>query len=358
MNDTRLAASGSKYIFIHKLPLSIFVFVLIAFSLLWIWGPEQAESYNSKLNVLQDNSALAMRLADEGNDFSDFVLIDPDFNIPDDYPLRDNEGNLIPQNIAIVKNLINEQYVARQISLTSANGPYSYQAIIAQLQWQSFIPLLVFWAIWATMTFIKYINNSQFDSSIAQHKRFWPFIKTKVIPEVIFIAVCTVVLSLMTTYAGIDVYSGLTNAPDVSVGSILMSGFFFNLIWLSIWIFFLYFSLYGLVSIITFKFTKSYNWAILSSLIIAGLSLGIIFQFTTCDQQNLQILNNVIPITLGHNVNSLHQYLWLNNHDSDCYNAPSIAALITLFYTGIIYIGLWLVSRSIGCNLSSNQHMN
>ena len=345
MRISQLTAFELKRLFIHRLPYIFVLLIWVLGSLWWNWIPEQTEDYDSALKRIQQNQTLALSLADYGSDFQQYELYDPGFSSPAGYPLRDENGNLIPENISFMKDFIDAHYDARQAGLTAPYGPFSIETIISEIQWRSFGPFLFMWAILAVLTFSVDYRDGRYRDLISKGVTRSQILASKIITAALAALIFAGLWTLMMAYFGHGAYAGLKDVVAPSFGSIVATSFIFNIIWLSAWFFFIYFILGGLVSLFAFRVTGSYDWAMVSAVAVLGFALGVTLNISPCDTIGYGFLNNLAPVTLGYNFNSLHQAFWLHSENLACYRNPWSAALIALLFTGLIYTGLSFIFK-------------
>ncbi|AKG53259.1 hypothetical protein DGWBC_0580 [Dehalogenimonas sp. WBC-2] len=311
---------------------------------LWLgWIPEQTEDYAPALRRIQQDNSLALRLADEGYDFEQFELHDPGFSYPAGYLLRDQNGNLIPENITYIKNYINNHYEAREIALTAPYGPFSAETIISEIQWRSTGPFLIIWAILAVLTFAVDFRDGRYGELLSKGVRRSQILASKVILAAVAAVGFAGAMTLIMTHFGLGAFANMTGFVVPSLGAMLNTSFVLNIFWLSAWMFFTYFLLGGLASLIAFSVTNSYNWAMAITVAVLGIAVGTTQGLTPCNTADYGLFAGSAPVTLGFNFNSLHQFFWLHMENYECYRTPVAAAVIAALFTVLIYMGARLI---------------
>ena len=278
--------------------LYIIAAVIILFSLLI--SSNVSESYGFQVRQLDQHYSELVSQLDAGHMViaSDYLPEDFDWRA---YPVQDEEGNLIPENIQFWKDLYRDGVQAEKDKLTAEGGRFSLAQLTsnAAISFSNLIPVLGVAA--GVSLFAGEFRNSTYRLMLSRGIRRGSLMSAKILTVIGMSLFFAMVLGLAVTLSGYISYSGLSSAApaEFSVGA------FLSIFWLAALMFIGYTMGGAALGILL----GSPVTAMTVGLIIAFVG-GTIFLFAHPGMDG--IIGALSPLSLGYNFGSMIQDAWVN----------------------------------------------
>ncbi|MDV2989028.1 MAG: ABC transporter permease subunit [Dehalogenimonas sp.] len=222
----------------------------------------------------------------------------PESYDPEDYPLVDSQGKLIPENAEVYKRFIREHYQAKIDALTAEGGRYEMTSLLSQGARQGAGILAVLSLVMAVNLVAGEFNSGSYRVMVSRGVRRHRIMTAKILVSaalaVVFTVITTVTL-LITIRLFYDGF-GAIHPATLSLG----------IVWNVFWVFGLiavaYMALGGFLGI----FLASPGSAVMVGIVI-GLVSTSFFSVTPCGQG---LFATISPATMGYNFGSIMHYMW------------------------------------------------
>ncbi len=242
-------------------------------------------------------------------------------------PLKDTNGNLIPENLEYYKQLYTDFYEGEIGALTEEGGQFSLGSLMGQgaTQVGHLIPIL---GVALAVGLFAGDFRGGYRLMVSRGVRRSNLMTAKVM------TVIALAMGLTTLFTAALFLSGLASASNI--GGAGLAGLSSSTIAHIFGVALLMFAAYMLVGGVVGTVMTSPSAAMGVGLVLAFISSSFFFMLTPEDDFFLAKLS---PISLGYNFNSLMYYVWRAGEESSRYRdvIPSIA--IVAVYAGI-YISL------------------
>ncbi|MDV2988916.1 MAG: ABC transporter permease subunit [Dehalogenimonas sp.] len=278
--------------------LYIIAAVIILFSILI--SSNASDSYNFQVRQLDQNYSEIVSQLDAGHMvlFSNFIPDDFDWRA---YPVNDEEGNPIPENIEFWKDFYRDAVQAEKDKLTAEDGRFSLAQLTssAAISFSNLIPVLGVAA--GVSLFAGEFRNSTYRLMLSRGIRRNSLMSAKILTVIGMSLFFALVLGLAVTLSGYMSYSGLSAAAPAAFSF----GAFLSIIWLGA-LMFLGYTMGGAALGILLASPVT---AMTVGLIIAFVG-GTIFLFAHPGMDG--IIGSLSPLSLGYNYGSMIQETWVN----------------------------------------------
>ncbi|PPD57508.1 ABC transporter permease subunit [Dehalogenimonas etheniformans] len=244
------------------------------------------------------------------------------------HPLKDADGNLIPENMAYYKQLYTTYYENQIVALTQEGGQFSLGRLMGQgaSQVGMLIPIL---AVALAVGLFATDFRGGYRLMVSRGVRRSNVMTAKLLTAL------TLAVSLAALFTGAQLVFGLVSSSGIEGAGLsgVSSSTILSIFAIALLLFVAYMALGGVIS--TVVGTPSAAMAI--GLVVAFISVSFFFNLTPEDHFFLAGLS---PVSLGYNFNSLMYYVWRDGDASTRYRdvAPSVAFALTyaaIFVTAI-----------------------
>lgn len=245
-------------------------------------------------------------------------------------PLRDEDGNLIPENISYYKELFIDYYEAEIAALTEDGGRYSLATMMGNgaTQTAMVIPLLA--VALSVGLFAGEYRNGAYRLMISRGVKRSNLVSAKMLALLMLALVLAMIFTATLLLGGLAAMNGMDTG--------LSAGISLTAVWGIFWIVLLMLIAYMLVGGIVGTVLAASGSGMAVGLVIAFVSSAFFFMLTPKDDFFLASLS---PVTLGYNFNSLMYYIWRVGEASDRYRdvVPSIAVMLAYasIYIMVVY---------------------
>lgn len=278
--------------------LYIIAAVIILFSLLI--SSNVSDSYSHQVRFIDENSSQMISQIEAGFLALDMNVIPEDFDW-EAYPVRDDQGNLIPENIEFWKEFYRDAYQVEKDKLTAEGGRFSLAQLTsnAAISFSNLIPVLGVAA--GVSLFAGEFRNSTYRLMLSRGIRRGSLMGAKILTVIGMSLFFALVLGLAVTLSGYISYSGLSSAAPAAFSF----GAFLSIFWLAVLMFVGYTMGGAALGILL----GSPVTAMTVGLIIAFVG-GTIFLFAHPGMDG--IIGALSPLSLGYNFGSMIQETWVN----------------------------------------------
>lgn len=273
---------------------TIILLVMVVFVALFATVP--GDSYKVMVGSFERLAEFDTTAIDRG---SPVILSEwPEGYEPEDYPLVDSQGNLIPENAEVYKRFIREHYQAEIDDLTADGGRYEFTSLLSQGARQSAGILAVLSLAMAVSLVAGEFNSGAYRVMVSRGVRRNRIMTAK-INIIALLAVVFTIVTMITVLITIRLsYEGF--------GSIHPASLTMGAIWNILWVF-------GLVAV-AFMALGGFLGILLASpgsAIMVGIVIGLVstsfFAVTPCGQG---FLATISPVTMGYNFGSIMYHMW------------------------------------------------
>ncbi len=323
----------------------IILLVLLFFAAIGTFG--QSDNYSREVSYIKQDMNQTISNLEQGHlggpvgFIGSGIIISPfpssgGGNSPPEFdpsrPLRDEDGNLIPENISYYKELYIDYYEGEIDALTEDGGRYSLATIMGNgaTQTAMLIPLLA--VALSVGLFAGEYRNGAYRLMISRGVKRSNLVSAKML-TLLMLAVALAAVFTATLLLG-----GLAAVNGMDTGS--SAGISLTAVWGIFWIVLLMLIAYMLVGGIVSTILASSGSGMAVGLVLAFVSATFFFMLTPKDDFFLAAIS---PATLGYNFNSLMYYVWRAGEASDRYRdvLPSIA--VVLVYASIYIMAVYSV---------------
>lgn len=251
-----------------------------------------ANSYHPRVEATQISLQAILDSIDNG---SPVLMGDkyPDWFSPEEYPLVDLGGAVIPENAEIYKQIAHDYFQPQIDALTAEGGEYSFSRLIDKGVRQAIVFLVIFSMVMAVIVITTGYHTGSYRLMVSRGAKRSAIIFT----ELITLAVVSVIYSVLSTLILFSIvwlmYANFEALSPASI-SLLQT---VNVVWVFLLTSLVYMAIASLIATLLASSTP----AMLGSLVFAFISLGL-FNTTPCDQG---LLAGVSSVTLGYNIGSI-----------------------------------------------------
>jgi ABC-type transport system involved in multi-copper enzyme maturation permease subunit len=308
-----------------------------------------ANSYHPRVEATQISLQAILDSIDNG---SPVLMGDkyPDWFSPEEYPLVDSSGVVIPENAEIYKQIAYDYFQPQIDALTAEGGEYSFSRLIDKGARQAIVFLVIFSMVMAVILITTGYHTRSYRLMVSRGAKRSDIITAKLIT----LAVVSVIYSILGTLIlfGI-VWIMYTNfdAPNPAVVSLLQT---INVVWVFALTSLAYMAIASLIATLLASSTP----AMLGSLVFAFISLGM-FYTTPCDQG---LLAGVSSVTLGYNIGSIMHEVFgpissaygsssggsivvIGGQAEKCFRSVNLALPLAILYVSVFISLTYLIFR-------------
>lgn len=294
---------------------------LLLFTITTMTGP--GDYYEHQVTAITNrmNQAITALTADFGPIYDEALPVGFDRN---QYPINDESGNKIPENVEVYQKIYQEYYQGQIDALAAEGGEFSFSNLMAP---DRIIPLIpVFAVILGISVFALEYNNGIYRQIIGRGVKRGDLMRGKFLTLASLALLLTTVLLIISFIIGLVNYNslGAVQPPVIHLEAV------FNIYWVLFLLLFAYMVFGGALGTLL----ASPVPALVAGVVIAFmLSQFFVYGLTPCGDD---MLSAISPLTLGYNFNSLTHLLWESSHKVECYRSVPWAVGMVLAYIAVM----------------------